>query len=113
MFRPQLGVAFIGPDRLARFGGLRHLYLGAAAHTKRKLELAGDQAESIAEISADQAKGGDGCYRDQGGDQGILDCRNAACIPNQPGHCPAFDTFALHLAQKRCRVDHRLLTTPV
>jgi hypothetical protein len=113
MFRPQFGLASVGPDGRARFGALRHLYLGATAYTKRKLQLAGDQAERIAEISADQAKRGDGCYCDQGGDQGVLDCRNAACIPDQPELCPAFDTFALHLAQKRCRVDHLLLTTPV
>jgi hypothetical protein len=35
MLRPQFGLAFVGPDRLARFGGVLHLGgsdLGGSAH---------------------------------------------------------------------------------
>jgi hypothetical protein len=68
----------------------------------RTLQFAGDQAESIAEISANEAERGDRRDRDQCGNQRILDRRNAGLVPDQLHEGAQLDSPRL---EKRSRAD--------
>jgi hypothetical protein len=92
----DLAIFFIGATDLDGIGG--PLSRWPLSQRSSQLEATGNHTEGGAEIGADQRKCRDGRDGDQGGDQSVLDCRNAACIPNQPEHCPAF-TFVVYLAQ--------------
>jgi hypothetical protein len=92
----DLAIFFIGGSDLKRSAGT--LSRRPPSQQSSPLQATGNRTEGGAEIGADQRKCRDGRDGDQGGDQSVLDCRNAACIPNQPEHCPAF-TFVVYLVQ--------------
>jgi len=71
---------------------------------KLGLEVGGDSVEGAAQVGADRAHDGNGCYRDQSGDETVFDCGHAVLVLQQTNEeCE-------HLEVLRDAAHHSILT---